>query len=54
MKTIKVLMWVIVTLLLIINFLSFHDIFETHSLRDWLTLLVSILIFIYFVKEYKK
>lgn len=47
-------MLLIVFLLLAISFLAFHDIFERHTLRDWLTLTASILVFLYFVKESKK
>ena len=36
--------------LLIVNFLTFHDLFEQHTMRDWLTLFASILVAIYFGK----
>ncbi len=48
----KWLVVAIIVLLLALDFLSFHDIFEMHSLRDWLTLLLSILVFFYFAKVY--
>lgn len=51
MKTNQIFGIVIVLLLLLINWLTFHDFSESHTVRDWLTLLTSILIFIYFAKE---
>ncbi|HZQ30007.1 MAG TPA: hypothetical protein VFA93_02940 [Patescibacteria group bacterium] len=54
MQVNKILGVVIVLLLVVVNWLSFHDIFEQHTLREWLTLLASILIFFYFIKELKK
>lgn len=47
-------MVVIVFLLLVIDWLAFHDIFEPHSLRDGLTLLASVLVFAYFAREYSR
>ena len=44
-------MWVITLLLLFVDFLTFHDIFQPHTIRDWLTLLVTILVFFYFAKD---
>jgi hypothetical protein len=32
-----------VTLLLLADFLAFHDLFEPHTVRDWLVLLASAL-----------
>ncbi len=32
-----------VILLLLVDVLTFHDLFEPHTARDWLTLLASIL-----------
>lgn len=40
--------------LLIVNFLTFHDLFEPHTTRDWLTLFASILVAIYFGKTFLK
>jgi len=54
MQAKKILMWVIVVLLIFINFLTFHDAFEQHTFRDWLTLLTSVLVIVYFFKAYKK
>jgi hypothetical protein len=34
-------------LLLAVDWLMFHDLFEPHSVRDYLTLLASILVFAY-------
>lgn len=47
-------MMAIVLLLLVINWLTFHDFLEPHTTRDWLLLLTSILILIYFGKNYFK
>jgi len=38
-------------LLLFVNWLAFHDFREAHTVRDWLMLIASVLIFIKFVKE---
>ena len=35
-----------VLLLLLADFLAFHDLFEPHNLRDWLMLLASVLVVI--------
>jgi len=34
-------------LLLAVDWLMFHDLFEPHSVRDYITLLASILVFAY-------
>ena len=39
------------TLLLIVNWFTFHDFREPHSARDWLMLLASALVFIRFGSE---
>ena len=39
-------------LLLFVNWLAFHDFREAHTVRDWLMLLASVLIFLKFVKEF--
>lgn len=45
----------IIAVLLIINFLTFHDFFETHTVKDWMIIFVSVLIFVYFTKiSFKK
>ena len=41
-------------LLLFVNWLAFHDFRETHTVRDWLMLSASILVFLKFAKEYWK
>ncbi len=38
-------------LLLVVNWLAFHDFGEAHSLRDWLMLLASVLVFFQFARE---
>ena len=34
-----------VLMLLAVNFLAFHDVFEAHTVRDYLTLVASLLVF---------
>lgn len=53
MKSKKQLIWIVIALLLVVDVLTFHDVTETHTLRDWLTLAASILLIINFFKEYK-
>lgn len=38
-------------LLLFVNWLAFHDFRETHTVRDWMMLIASLLIFVKFTKE---
>lgn len=38
-------------LLLLVNWLAFHDVREAHTVRDWLTLGASILVFVHFAKS---
>ncbi len=38
-------------LLLFVNWLAFHDFREAHSMRDWLMLLASVLVFFQFARE---
>jgi hypothetical protein len=45
---------IIVFLLLVVDWLAFHDIFEPHTLRDWLTLVSSILVFFYIAASFSK
>ena len=39
-------------LLLFVNWLAFHDFHEAHTVRDWLMLIASVLIFFKFVKQF--
>ncbi len=39
-------------LLLVVNWLAFHDFREAHTVRDWLMLVASVLIFIHFGREF--
>ena len=39
-------------LLLFVNWLAFHDFREAHTVRDWLMLIASVLVFLKFVKEF--
>jgi hypothetical protein len=50
-NTDNVLMLVASLLLLFVNWLAFHDFHESHTLRDWLMLIASILVFLKFVRE---
>ncbi len=36
-----------VLLLLVVDWLSFHDVFEPHAVRDYLTLFASLLVFLH-------
>jgi hypothetical protein len=40
-------------LLLVVNWLAFHDFREAHTVRDWLMLVASVLIFIHFGREFR-
>ena len=51
----KLLFGVTTALLLIVDFLTFHDLFEPHTLKDWLILVVSITFFIFAARvDFKK
>ena len=39
-------------LLLCVNWLAFHDFREAHTVRDWLMLIASILVFLKFAREF--
>ena len=41
----------ILFLLFAVNLLTFHDLLEPHTVRDWLTLLASVLVLGYFMKD---
>ncbi|HET9803722.1 MAG TPA: hypothetical protein VFP96_10825 [Candidatus Acidoferrum sp.] len=51
LKTDKLLMVGAGLLLLIVDWLAFHDFREAHTVRDWLMLAASALIFIHFGPE---
>ncbi len=38
-------------LLLVVDWLAFHDFREAHTVRDWLMLLASVLVFVQFARE---
>ena len=42
---------VIAALLVVVDFLAFHDITEAHTLRDWLMLVASLLVFVYLAAD---
>ena len=48
----NLLMIVASFLLLVVNWLAFHDFREAHTLRDWLMLAASVLVFIQFAREF--
>lgn len=52
LNTDTLLMIVASLLLLIVNWLAFHDIFEAHTVRDWLMLLASVLVLAKFAREF--
>jgi hypothetical protein len=41
-------------LLLFVNWLAFHDFHETHTVRDWLMLIASVLVLLKFAREFWK
>lgn len=41
----------IALLLIVVDWLAFHDLAEAHTLRDWLMLLASILVFAYLAQD---
>ncbi len=41
-------------LLLVVNWLAFHDFREAHTVRDWLMLLASVLVLFQFAREFWK
>ncbi len=51
LNTDSVLMIVASLLLLFVDWLGFHDILEPHTVRDWLMLLASVLVFVQFARE---
>ena len=54
MKTDNFLMVAASLLLLAVNWFAFHDFREAHTVRDWLMLFASILVFIQFGREFWK
>jgi hypothetical protein len=52
LKTDGLLMIAASLLLLVVNWLAFHDFLERHTMRDWLMLLASILVFVQFGREF--
>jgi hypothetical protein len=52
LKTDGLLMIAASLLLLVVNRLAFHDFLERHTMRDWLMLLASILVFVQFGREF--
>ncbi len=47
----KVIIYIILLVLIIIDWFEFHDLFESKTLPEYLTLFVSIPIFIILVKD---
>ena len=54
LKTDNFLMVAASLLLLAVNWFAFHDFREAHTVRDWLMLFASILVFIQFGREFWK
>ena len=53
MREIDTLLMMVATLLLVaVNWLAFHDYLEAHTMRDWLTLLASVLVLIQFARMF--
>ena len=52
LNTDNLLVIVVSLLLLFVNWLAFHDFREAHTLRDWLMLIASILVFLKFAREF--
>jgi hypothetical protein len=54
LNTDNLLMLTASLLLLVVNWLAFHDFHETHSVRDWLMLIASVLVLFKFLREFCK
>lgn len=50
LTTYNLLMIAASILLLAVNWLAFHDFRETHTVRDWLLLIASVLVMIQFAR----
>ncbi len=50
MKRNNIILIAVVVLLVLVDLLTFHDIFEVHTLKDWMILAASVLSFIYLAK----
>ena len=48
----NLLMLITSLLLLIVNWLAFHDMREAHTVRDWLMLVASVIVFLKFAREF--
>jgi len=48
----SVLMVAASVLLLLVNWLAFHDVREAHTVRDWLMLFASILVVVEFARAF--
>lgn len=51
MNTRTILAGLIALVLIGVDWLAFHDLAEAHTLRDWLTLLATALVFIYLARD---
>jgi len=49
-----VLMAIASGLLLSVNWLAFHDVREPHTVRDWVMLVASVLVLVYFARASRK
>lgn len=52
LNTDNLLMMAASLLLLVVNWLAFHDFREAHTVRDWLMLAASVLVLIQFAREF--
>ncbi len=50
----NLLVLITILLLLFVNWLAFHDFREAHTVRDWLMLIASVLVFLEFAREFWK
>ena len=51
-KTDTLLILLASLLLLFVDWLAFHDLFQAHTVRDWLMLLASVLVFVQFARDF--
>jgi hypothetical protein len=52
LKIDTLLMIIAAVLLLAVNWLAFHDYLEPHTVRDWLMLLASVLVWVQFARMF--
>jgi hypothetical protein len=52
LNTDDLLMLMASLLLLVVNWLAFHDFHEIHTVRDWIMLIASVLVYLEFAREF--